>query len=50
MYSKLIAGNKEKQVEHMKKNLECHKKARKFVEEYKKEKDIKSDKDLDQII
>lgn len=46
MYSKLVASKKEKQVEYLKKTLECHKKARKFVEDYKKEKGISDDKDL----
>ena len=46
MYSKLVASKREKQVEYLKKNLECHRAARKFLEEYKKEKQIASDQDL----
>jgi hypothetical protein len=50
MYSKLVASKKEKQVEYIKLNLECHKKARAFVNEYKQEKKMQSDKELDPVI
>ena len=49
MYSKMVASKKEKQVEYIKLNLECHKKARAFVNEYKQEKKLQ-DKDLDPVI
>lgn len=50
MYSKLVASKKEKQVEYLRKNLECHRGARKFVEDYKQEKGMKSDDELPQQI
>ena len=46
MYSKLVASKREKQVEYLKKNLECHTSARKAIEEYKKDNNIASDSDL----
>jgi hypothetical protein len=46
MYSKLVASKREKQVDYLKKNLECHQNARKCIEEYKKEQKLVSDMDL----
>lgn len=46
MYSKMVVASKEKQVENMRKNLECHKAARKFLEDYKKDMKIATDDDL----
>lgn len=50
MYSKLVAGTREKQVEYLKKNLECHRNARRFIEEYKKENKIASDAELPALV
>ena len=50
MYSKLVAAKKEKQVEYLKKNLECHRSARRVIEEYKKENKIASDGELPALI
>ena len=47
-YGKIIENDWDKAIENLKNSLEAYKRARKFVEEYKAKKGLKSDKELEQ--
>ena len=46
-YGKLVETDFDKAIENLKNSLEAYKRCRSFVEEYKKKKEYKSDKELD---